>query len=45
MSNFLPWQTIYSEWFFPKTYWPAFSKKEFKEILEDFSKREIRRGK
>ena len=44
-SNFLPWQTAYSEWFFTKTYWPAFSKKELEEILKDFTKREIRRGK
>ncbi|HRY52744.1 MAG TPA: polyprenyl diphosphate synthase [Candidatus Portnoybacteria bacterium] len=44
-SNFLPWQTAYSEWFFSKTYWPAFTKEELKQILEDFSKREIRRGR
>jgi len=43
-SNFLSWQAAYSEWFFSKTYWPAFSKKEFEEILKDFSQREIRRG-
>lgn len=43
-SNFLPWQTAYSEWFFTKTYWPAFSKKEFEEILNDFAQREVRRG-
>jgi len=44
-SNFLPWQTAYSEWFFSKTYWPAFTKEEFKTILEDFSKRQVRRGR
>lgn len=44
-SNFLPWQTAYSEWYFTKTYWPALTKEEFKDTLEDFSKREIRRGK
>lgn len=44
-SNFLPWQTAYSEWFFTKTYWPAFTKDEFENILKDFSKREIRRGR
>lgn len=43
-SNFLPWQTAYSEWFFTKTYWPALTKKEFQKILNGFSKREIRRG-
>ena len=44
-SNFLPWQAAYSEWYFTKTYWPAFSKDEFEDILKDFSKREIRQGK
>lgn len=44
-SNFLPWQTAYSEWFFTKTYWPAFTKKEFESILKGFSKREVRRGR
>jgi len=44
-SNFLPWQTAYSEWFFTKTYWPAFTKSEFEAILNDFSERDIRRGK
>ncbi|MEK7614664.1 MAG: polyprenyl diphosphate synthase [Patescibacteria group bacterium] len=44
-SNFLPWQSAYSEWFFTKTLWPAFTKREFEKILNDFSKREIRKGK
>lgn len=43
-SNFLPWQSAYSEWFFSKTLWPAFTKREFYKILEDFSNREIRNG-
>jgi len=44
-SNFLPWQTAYSEWVFTKTYWPALTKNEFTKILKDFSRREIRRGR
>ncbi len=44
-SNFLPWQAVYSEWFFTKTMWPAFTKKEFEKILRDFGKREVRRGR
>ncbi len=44
-SNFLPWQSVYSEWFFSKSMWPAFTKKEFEKILDDFSSREIRRGR
>ncbi|MFC1732249.1 polyprenyl diphosphate synthase [candidate division KSB1 bacterium] len=45
LSGFLPWQSVYSELFFPKTYWPAFSKEEFLDILKEFSSRERRRGK
>ncbi len=44
-SNFLPWQAVYAEWFFPKTLWPAFSKEEFTGILEEFGERDRRRGK
>lgn len=44
-SNFLPWQSAYSEWFFPKTLWPAFTKAEFFKILKEFSERERRNGK
>lgn len=44
LSNFLPWQGVYSELFFTKTYWPALSKEEFKSILTGYSLREQRRG-
>jgi undecaprenyl diphosphate synthase len=44
-SNFLPWQTVYAEWFFPETMWPAFSKEEFDRILNEYSERDRRRGK
>jgi undecaprenyl diphosphate synthase len=45
LSGFLPWQSVYSELFFTLTLWPDFSKEEFKEILEEYSKRERRNGK
>ncbi|NQV93177.1 undecaprenyl diphosphate synthase family protein, partial [Candidatus Kaiserbacteria bacterium] len=45
LSGFLPWQSVYSELFFVETYWPAFLKEEFLEILEEYSSRERRRGK
>jgi undecaprenyl diphosphate synthase len=45
LSNFLPWQSVYSELFFTKTYWPAFTKEEFTGILETYAARERRRGK
>ncbi|MCB9810651.1 MAG: di-trans,poly-cis-decaprenylcistransferase [Candidatus Nomurabacteria bacterium] len=45
LSNFLPWQTVYSEFFFIDTYWPAFTKTEFTSILEEYAKRERRIGR
>lgn len=44
-SNFLPWQTIYSEWFFTKSLWPEFSKEEFIGVLNEFRERKRRFGK
>ena len=45
LSNFLPWQSVYSELFFTPTYWPEFSKEEFLAILNEFAARERRHGK
>lgn len=45
LSNFLPWQGVYSELFFTDTFWPAFSKEEFIGILGEYATRERRRGK
>ncbi len=45
LSGFLTWQSVYSELFFTDTKWPAFSKKEFLSIIEEFGNRERRRGK
>ena len=45
LSNFLPWQSVYSEFFFTETKWPAFSKEEFLKILSEYNRRERRRGK
>lgn len=44
-SNFLPWQSAYSEWYFTPTLWPALTRQEFLDILKDFSTRERRRGR
>ncbi len=44
LSNFLTWQTVYSEWAFPQVYWPDFTEDHLKQIVEDFSKRERRYG-
>jgi undecaprenyl diphosphate synthase len=45
ISGFLPWQSVYSEFFFLDTYWPAFTRGEFDGILEEYGKRERRLGK
>ena len=45
LSNFLPWQSVYSELFFTDTFFPDFSKEEFLHILDDFASRERRFGK
>lgn len=43
-SNFLPWQSIYSEYFVTETLWPDFTPTELTQIIENFSKRERRFG-
>jgi undecaprenyl diphosphate synthase len=44
LSNFLLWQTAYSEIYFSNALWPDFSKKEFLKAIDDYSKRERRFG-
>ncbi|MFT4343393.1 MAG: polyprenyl diphosphate synthase [Candidatus Woesearchaeota archaeon] len=45
LSNFLPFQSVYSELFFTETLWPDFSKEEFMNIVEEFKSRQRRFGK
>ncbi len=45
LSNFFLFQAAYSELFFTKTMWPAFTKREFKGILSSYTLRERRHGK
>jgi len=45
LSNFLTWQSVYSELFFTKKYWPAFGVEDFDAALEEYSRRERRLGK
>ena len=44
LSNFLLWQSAYSELFFSDTLWPDFACKEFLSILSDFNNRDRRFG-
>ena len=44
ISNFLLWQTAYSEIYFSNSLWPDFSEEELDNIIEDFQNRERRYG-
>jgi len=44
LSNFLTWQSVYSELFFTATKWPDFSEGEFDSILAEYASRERRLG-
>jgi undecaprenyl diphosphate synthase len=44
ISNFLLWQTAYSEFVFTETLWPDFSKDDLERAVEDFNGRERRYG-
>lgn len=45
ISNFLLWQLSYTELYFPEIYWPDFKKKDLKNAILEYSKRERRFGK
>lgn len=45
VSNFLLWQTAYSELYFTDTYWPDFTKQELLVALDDYAQRERRFGR
>lgn len=45
LSNFLLWQSAYSELFFVDSKLPEFTKEEFDRILTDYAARERRHGK
>ncbi len=39
LSNFFPWQSVYSELFFVPMHWPDFSKDDLAHVLSEFQKR------
>nr|MBP8964903.1 di-trans,poly-cis-decaprenylcistransferase [Flexilinea sp.] len=45
LSNFLLWQSAYSEWVFPEAYWPDYNREELIKSLEEYAKRDRRFGK
>ncbi len=44
ISNFLIWQSAYSEWYITPILWPDFNRDELKKALIDFGQRERRYG-
>ena len=44
LSNFLTWQSAYSEFIFTKTLWPDFNKKELYTCIKEFQSRNRRFG-
>lgn len=44
-SNFLPWQTVYSEWLFLDKMWPEFIKKDLEEAIERYNQIQRNFGK
>ena len=44
LSNFLLWQNSYAEFYFPKTYFPDFTKKEFDKAIVEYTSRDRRFG-
>ena len=45
LSNFLIWQSAYSETYFSEKYWPDFNIDDLKEAILDYQSRERRYGK
>ncbi len=45
VSNFLLWQSAYSEWYFTDTYWPDFNERSLIMAIKDYQTRERRFGK
>ncbi len=43
-SNFLPWQLVYTEFYFSDKYWPDFGEDELLEAIETFNKRNRKFG-
>lgn len=44
ISNFLLWQSSYSEFYFTKTLWPDFSEEDFLKVLSDYQRRKRKFG-
>lgn len=45
LSGFLPWQSVYSELYFPTWYMPEFTLEKLDEVIVEFEQRERRYGR
>ncbi|MGA9398655.1 MAG: isoprenyl transferase [Anaerolineaceae bacterium] len=45
ISNFLIWQSAYSEWYISPTLWPDFNKEELRKAIIEYGRRDRRYGK
>ena len=43
-SNFLPWQIVYTEFYFPDKHWPAFGEEDMLDAIREYQKRNRRFG-
>ena len=44
LSNFLPWQLVYSEFYFIDKYWPDFNENDLDKAIEEYQKRNRKFG-
>jgi len=44
LSNFLTWKSVYSEFYFIDKHWPALTTDDFEDILQEYSRRNRRKG-
>ena len=45
ISNYLLWQSAYTEFYFTDVLWPDFRKEQFRQALEEYGRRDRRYGK
>jgi len=45
LSNFLPWQSAYSELYFSDKYWPDFTEEDLNSAFEEYNQRQRRFGR
>ena len=45
LSGFMPWQSIYSELYFPETLMPDFTPENFDKALVEYQRRQRRFGR